>query len=218
MARKRGAFLVGAPSRRQQGRQRAAPHQLHRDEHPAVGQAAQLVDRDDPRVLELPADLRLLDEPADHLGMVAVLLPHHLDGQVAAEVEVAALEDRSHAPAGELADELISRGWVGMPVTSRAEAGRISGASSDDSRRWTRAIAGRWKEERAPSSRCGSGRVPGSSRRTRPRGGAGTGDRAPPGSCSADGPRSRDTSRPPIIAPAPFPFASDTESHLVFIR
>ena len=93
-----GAFLVGTPSRRQQGRQRAAPHQLHRDEHPAVGQTPQLVHRDDPRVLELPADLRLLDEPPDHLGMVAVFLAHHLDGQVAAEVEVAALEDGPHAP------------------------------------------------------------------------------------------------------------------------
>ena len=32
-----GAFVFGALSRRQQGRQRATPNQLHRDEHPAVG-------------------------------------------------------------------------------------------------------------------------------------------------------------------------------------
>ena len=73
--------------------------------------------RYDPRVLELSADLRLLDEPPDQLGMVAVLIAHHLDGQVAAEVEVAALEDGPHASARQLAHELISRGWVGMPVT-----------------------------------------------------------------------------------------------------
>ena len=101
--------LVRAPARRQQRRQGAAPDQLHRDEQPAVGEPAQLVDRDDPRVLELAADLRLLDEPADHLGVVAVLLPDHLDGQVAAEVEVAALEDRAHPAPGELADELVAR-------------------------------------------------------------------------------------------------------------
>ena len=63
---------------------------------------------DDPGVLELAADLGLLDEPADHLGVVAVLLPDHLDGQVAAEVEVAPLEDRPHPAPGQLADELVA--------------------------------------------------------------------------------------------------------------
>ena len=61
-------------------------------------------------MLKLPADLRLLDEPPDHLGMVTVFLAHHLDGQVAAEVEVAALKDCSHTPARQLTHELISRG------------------------------------------------------------------------------------------------------------
>ena len=101
--------LVRAPARRQQRRQGAAPDQLHRDEQPAVGEAPQLVDGDDPGVLELAADLRLLDEPADHLGVVAVLLPDHLDGEVPAEVEVAPLEDRAHPAPGELADELVAR-------------------------------------------------------------------------------------------------------------
>ena len=53
-------------------------------------QAAQLVDRHDARVLQLAGDLRLLDEPAHEVGVVAVLLEQHLDGQVAAEVGVAA--------------------------------------------------------------------------------------------------------------------------------
>ena len=88
----------------QQRGQGAALDQLHGEVEPAVGEPAQLVDRDDPRVLELAADLRLLDEPADHLGVVAVLLQQHLDGQVAAEVDVAALEDRPHAAAGDLAE------------------------------------------------------------------------------------------------------------------
>ena len=41
-------------------------------------------------MLELAADLRLLDESADHLGLVAELLPQHLDGQVTAQVGVVA--------------------------------------------------------------------------------------------------------------------------------
>jgi hypothetical protein len=44
-------------------------------------------------VLELAADLRLLDEPADHDGIVAEVVPEHLEGDVAAQVGVAALED-----------------------------------------------------------------------------------------------------------------------------
>ena len=102
-------ILIGTSARLQQRRQGAAPDQLHRDEQPAVGEAPQLVDRGDPGVLELAADLGLLDEPADHLGVVAVLLPDHLDGEVPAEVEVAPLEDRPHPAPGQLADELVAR-------------------------------------------------------------------------------------------------------------
>ena len=42
-------------------------------------------------MLELAADLRLLDEPgaAHHLGSVAMLLQQDLDGQAAAQVDVA---------------------------------------------------------------------------------------------------------------------------------
>ena len=102
-------ILIRAPARLQQRRQGAAPDELHRDEQPAVGEASQVVDRRDPGVLELAADLGLLDEPADHLGVVAVLLPDHLDGEVPAEVEVAPLEDRPHPAPGQLADELVAR-------------------------------------------------------------------------------------------------------------
>src|SRR5271167_4766596 len=53
------------PTLRQQRRQRPALHQLHREIGPAVGEGAQLIDRHDPWVLKLAADLGLLDEPMD---------------------------------------------------------------------------------------------------------------------------------------------------------
>ena len=57
--------LVGRPHAvAQLRRQRPAPHELHREVGPLVGEHAQLVDRHHARVLELAADgLRLLDEP-----------------------------------------------------------------------------------------------------------------------------------------------------------
>ena len=70
----------------------------------------QLVDRDDAGVLELPADLRLLDEAADQVGPMAMLLEQDLDGQVAAEVGIAPLEHGPHRAAGDLAQELHVRG------------------------------------------------------------------------------------------------------------
>ena len=54
------------------------------EERPAVGERAQLVDRHDARMLQLAADLRLLDEPADQVGVVAVVLAEHLDRDLAA--------------------------------------------------------------------------------------------------------------------------------------
>ena len=53
---------------REQVGQRLPLDQLHGEVRPAVGEGAQLVDRHDARVLELAADLGLLDEPADQLG------------------------------------------------------------------------------------------------------------------------------------------------------
>ena len=92
----------------EQGRQGAATDQLHRDVETGVGEPAQLVNRDDARVLELAGDLRLLDEATDHLGAVAVLLEDDLDGHVAADIDVAALEHDAHASAGDLAEELYA--------------------------------------------------------------------------------------------------------------
>ena len=92
----------------EEGGQGPAPDQLHGDVKPRVGKPAQLVDRDDSRVLELAGDLRLLDEPADHLGVVAVLFQEDFDGHVAADVDVAALEHDAHTTAGDLAEELVA--------------------------------------------------------------------------------------------------------------
>ena len=66
-------------------------------------------------MLELAGDLRLLDEPADQLGVVAVPLQQDLDGQVAAEVGVAPLEHGAHPAPGDLAEELEPPGAVGGP-------------------------------------------------------------------------------------------------------
>ena len=90
-----------------------------------VAEPAELVDRDDSRVLELAADLRLLDEPADQLGVVAVLLEQDLDRQVAAQVVVTALEDGTHAAAGDLAQELIA-------VAAMGRRGHLRGCWPDD--------------------------------------------------------------------------------------
>jgi hypothetical protein len=84
------------------------------------GKAPQLVDRHDAGVLQLSGDLRLLDEPVGQLGLVAVLLEQDLDGQVAAEVDVAALEDGTHAASSDLAEEL----QVGRAVGQRGHLGR----------------------------------------------------------------------------------------------
>src|SRR5581483_2732423 len=92
----------------EQGRQGPALDELQGEIRAAVGEGAQLVDRDDPRVLQLAADLRLLDEPTEHPRVVAVPLQEDLDGQVAAEVLVAALEDGAHAAAGDLAEEVVT--------------------------------------------------------------------------------------------------------------
>ena len=85
-----------------------ALHQLHREERPTVLEAAQLIDRDDPRMLQLAADLGFLNETADQTRIVAVLLEQDLDGQVPAEVGVATLQNRTHAAPGNLTQKLVA--------------------------------------------------------------------------------------------------------------
>ena len=83
--------------------------QLHGEVGTLVGELAQFVDRHDARVLQLAADLGLLDETPPQLGVVLVRRQQHLDGNVAAQVSIAALEDGAHAAAGDLAGQLITR-------------------------------------------------------------------------------------------------------------
>ncbi len=116
MPRSRRWSSAGPVRLRQQNRQGAALDQLHGEVRPVVGEGAQLVDRDHARVLQLSGDLRLLDEPADQVGLLTMLIEQDLDGQVAAEVAVAPLDDDAHAAAGDLAEQLEpgqAVGWVG---------------------------------------------------------------------------------------------------------
>jgi hypothetical protein len=66
------------------------------------------VHRRDARVLELPPDLRFLDEAIHEVGPLYVGLEEHLDRHLAAEVHVAAVEDHAHAAAADLAEEAVA--------------------------------------------------------------------------------------------------------------
>ena len=124
-----GQFVGRPRASREQVGQRLAFHQLHAEERPAVGEGAQLVDRHHARVLELAADLRLLDEAADQVGLVAEVGPQDLDGDIATQVGVSALEDGAHAAAGDLAvdavaDRRVGLGCIGTDDRPRGLAGR----------------------------------------------------------------------------------------------
>ena len=82
------------------------------------------MDGDDAGVLELAGDLGLLEEAVDHLGAVAEVVAEHLDGEVAAEVAVAAAEDDAHAAPADLVGELQPSGAIGR-------RGRPGGRSVD---------------------------------------------------------------------------------------
>ena len=56
----------------------------------------------------MASDLCLFNEAADHLRAVEVPLQENLDGHFAAQVHVAPLENDAHAPAGDLAVELVA--------------------------------------------------------------------------------------------------------------
>jgi hypothetical protein len=58
-------------------------------------------------MLQLAADLGFLDEALQHFGAALVGFQHHFDGDVAAQVGIAALEDGAHTAAGNLAHQLI---------------------------------------------------------------------------------------------------------------
>ena len=111
---------------RQRVGERAALDELHGEERSRVVPLAQLVHRDDAGVLELAADLRLLDEALHHELVRAELLAQHLDRDVATHVDVVAAEHDAHPAPGDLALDLeVSVGFRGVrPLTpaSGAEA------------------------------------------------------------------------------------------------
>jgi hypothetical protein len=76
------------------------------------------------------------DEPAADVGIVVPLLEQDLDGQVAAQIGVAALEDRPHAAVADLAQDLVAAGIIGPLGRRRMEHG--GSASSFVSRSKTR--------------------------------------------------------------------------------
>src|SRR4029453_9348520 len=81
-------------------------HELHGEEGPAVHDA-DLVNGDDPGMLELPAHLGLLDEPLEDARIAAVLVLKHLQGDVAAELGVVAFQDHADPAVRDLAEDLI---------------------------------------------------------------------------------------------------------------
>jgi len=92
----------------QHGRERLSANELHREVGTAVRLQAQAVDRHDAGVLELAADLRLLQEALHHLRIVGVPGSQHLERHTAAQVLVAPLEDDADAAARDLAEHLVA--------------------------------------------------------------------------------------------------------------
>ena len=107
MPRRRGRSSVGCSRSLENCRERLPFHQFHREERP-VAEPADIVDRHHARVLELPANLGLFNEPPGDVRTVDVLLEEHLDGQISAEVDIAAAQHRPHAAAGDFAVEPVT--------------------------------------------------------------------------------------------------------------
>jgi hypothetical protein len=61
-------------------------------------------------VLELASDLRFLDKSADHFWVVTVFFQEDLYGHIPSQVDIAALEHKSHSPPSDLAMEMVASG------------------------------------------------------------------------------------------------------------
>ena len=117
--------------------QRPALDQLHREIRPPVGKRPELIDRHNPRMLQLAADLCFLDEPPDHLRVALMTLEQHLDRKLSAQVNVPTPEDRSHATPRDLALKLIPA----HAPADRIEASRpIAASPAARARRSARAV------------------------------------------------------------------------------
>ena len=69
--------------------------------------AAELVHRDDPGVLQLPADLRFLDEPGERRVVVRQALAQDFHRELASQVLVANAEHDAHPAARDLVDDAV---------------------------------------------------------------------------------------------------------------
>ena len=176
------------------------------EERPAVGEGAQLVDRHDARVLELAADLRLLDEPADQLGRCRggrrsrTLTARSRPRSGSRPLRTAPMPPRAISPSDAVADRAARRpGISGEPDDRRGLVAGVGVAEQDAGDRADRGgrasparpAAGRSRSSVAPTSPPsdqaqgvavealrGAGSA-GRGRRGRGRGSAGTAARAP---------------------------------------
>jgi hypothetical protein len=85
----------------------ASADQFHGQEGPAVGQDAQVVDRWDGGMLQLPGDARLILETTHHLGGQLDLLLELLERHLAAEPGVEGAIDDAHAAVGNLLAQFV---------------------------------------------------------------------------------------------------------------
>ena len=85
-------------------------------------------------MLELAADLRLLDEALDHVVAVGVLRAQHLECDLAVQVLVAALVDHADPAAGDLTEDLVTAVVLAPRRVLRGGAGRGTRPSSTSRR------------------------------------------------------------------------------------
>ena len=126
--------------------------QLHGEERPPGGVEAQLVDRQDPGVLQLAADLGLLDQPADHRRVGDVLGPEDLQGDLPPQVPVVALEHDADPAPGEFPGDLVSAG---------ARAGPDATADASGDQGWTTPVGPSSGSSRSRMLGVGPLRTPG---------------------------------------------------------
>src|SRR5262245_19438125 len=77
--------------------------QFHGEKGSPVLQAAGVVDRRDPRVLQLRGELRFFQKTSFQLWYILEIVPQDLEGEGAVEREVGDAQDHAHAAAGDLA-------------------------------------------------------------------------------------------------------------------
>ena len=68
---------------------------VHKD-RPFFGELTEFIYWNNPRMLQLPADLCFLDKPLHDLRLVLMLIEQHLDRQIATQVSWSAFENLIH--------------------------------------------------------------------------------------------------------------------------